>query len=264
MGMVDLFSIWKATKRFCSAHATEILIGGGIVGYAAYGVAMANAGAKTGVVISSKSKELERPLTRREKIELAWKFYVIPAIIYGASTGAIIGSSVLNRREKLTLIGAAAASESAYTALKDKLPDVVGPKKAEKVITETAQERAANRMPTSDDQIYLTGRGNSLMFELYTGIWFRSNTEELLRAQNVTNDKINREDYASLNDYHCEVGVEHSTVGDIMGWNKNYEGLVEVTWVGSSVPYVNGDGTEEPYLIVKFEPEPTMNFDMFS
>lgn len=246
--------------RFFQNHSNGFLTGTGIMLTGAaiitYGEARLNAVKH----LEEKVKEVERPLSREEKIKETWKYYIIPTSLFAGSIGCHIACRVLENKKQAGLIAVATGAETAYTALRDQVKEL-GPRKGEQVQEKALQEIANGNLPKSGDVIVSDKRGGTtLMFSAYDGRWFRSSTEELLRAQNVVNDMILKSTFpVPHNEYWYEMGLNGSTIGELTAWDP-VDGKISVSWVGSDIPYSTPEG-DEPYLIVRFDPEPIFTYD---
>lgn len=243
-----------------SAHGTAILTGTSISLGILFGLSMGKACVNATRNYESKMKDREEPMSKEEIIKDNWKFFIVPASLGAAAAGCCIGANVINHRKQVALMGLATGAETAYTSLKDKLPEMVGPRKGEKVMDAAKQDIASKNLPKCDTDIEQAKKGDVLIFDSFTGRWFRSDTDELLRAQNVINEFINANDYMVLNEYYEELGLEPCRIGEMMGWHISFEGNMHVGWIGGITPRIRPDGTEEPYLILKYEPEPSLKF----
>ena len=60
-----------------------------------------------------------------------------------------------------------------------------------------------------------------------TGRYFRSSKESIREAVNDLNDQLNNGDYAPLNVLYYCINLEETKIGDYLGWNRSYDGLLD-------------------------------------
>lgn len=80
-----------------------------------------------------------------------------------------------------------------------------------------AESRVTNTPPGT----IIAGSGTVLCCELYTGRYFQSDMQALAKAVNEINAKLNRHDYATLDDFYYEVGLEFTKVSGHTGWDSS-------------------------------------------
>lgn len=242
-------------------HSGAILTGTGLVLNIAGAVWLGKACVDANKALEAKVKKVERPLTREEKFKMTYKYFIIPGGLLIMGAGCHIFCRVLDSKKQAGLVAVATASETAYSALKGQVKQL-GPRKGEQIENQALQNIAQNDLPKGGDVIVSTGKGDTLMYDKFSGRWFRSSTDELLRAQNVINEYLLSGDPVASNEFWQELGLNSgdSDIGNLMGWHMDSDGLINVGWVGSAIPYDNGEN-EEPYLIIKFDPEPQLSFD---
>lgn len=146
---------------------------------------------------------------------------VIPPIVTGATAIACcIGSNSVNLRRQAVLSAAYNVAQSTLAEYKDKLPEIVGKGKAEKVMDAIAEDHV-RKNPPSDNQIIITGDGECLCYDDYSGRYFKSNPEKIREAVNDVNAELMSYMYVSLNDFYRKIGLATIKLGDDLGWNIN-------------------------------------------
>lgn len=146
---------------------------------------------------------------------------VIPPIVTGATAIACcIGSNSVNLRRQAVLSAAYNVAQSTLAEYKDKLPEIVGKGKAEKVMDAIAEDHV-RKNPPSDNQIIITGDGECLCYDDYSGRYFKSNPEKIREAVNDVNAELMNYMYVSLNDFYRKIGLATIKLGDDLGWNIN-------------------------------------------
>lgn len=158
------------------------------------------------------------PFTFRDKVGRVWKCY-IPAVGTGAFTiFCIIFANRIGMRRAAAVAAAYSISEKAFGEYKDKVVEKFGDNQEQKVRDELAQDRV-NRNPLNEREIIITGDGEVLCYEAFTGRYFKSSMEEIKRAQNDINAEIIHNSYASLSDFYNALGIGKTSCSDEVGWN---------------------------------------------
>ncbi len=196
----------------------------------------------------------EVTLTKKEIVKAALPVFA-PALIMGALTiMCIFGGLNISMRRQAALTAAYNISESAIKNYEKALPEVVGEEKAAQVKEKVAQ----NQMLTAkkdESLVEVTGTGNQLCFDTFTGRYFRSTAAHVQKIVNDLNEEINRFGYVCLNDFYSGVGLRNTEVGDMLGWGT--EGLIDVGY-SSQLTEDN-----EPVLAISFLRRPITDYDKF-
>lgn len=195
------------------------------------------------------------PFTTREKIEVIWKLY-IPALGVGVGTiTCIILANRIGTRRAAAMAAAYTITEKAFTEYREKVVEHMGKQKEQKVRDEIAQEHTNRAMEKSP--VIITGTGESLCLDKWTGRMWPSTMETLKKAQNDLNYQILNEGFASLNEFYSKVGLDHIPTGEEVGWNSD-KGLMELSF--STTIAQDRDGAEKPCLVMEFYVEPLRGF----
>lgn len=193
-------------------------------------------------------------LTKKEIVKAALPSFA-PAIIMGALTiMCIIGGLNISMRRHAALTAAYNISESAIKNYEKALPEVVGEEKAAQVKEKVAQNQVLTAKK-DESLVEVTGTGNQLCFDTFTGRYFRSTAAHVQKIVNDLNEEINRFGYVCLNDFYSGVGLRSTEVGDMLGWGT--EGLIDVGY-SSQLTEDN-----EPVLAISFLRRPITDYDKF-
>ena len=148
-----------------------------------------------------------------------------PAIASGVATCALIAATEgLGLKE----IGALSAVAGYTIRNKDKLErkykEAIGetPKETLKKIKEDALKESAAEEFAKHPSIELTGNGDLLCFEGYSGRWFRSSSEAVEKAVRNLNKRFKDGEYLSFNDFYEELGITATHFGASRGWVPDY------------------------------------------
>lgn len=68
--------------------------------------------------------------------------------------------------------------------------------------------------------------------DLTFNTYFESDIESVKKAINEINYRLSTqgEEYVSVNDFYDELGIEHISIGESLGWNIGRDGLIDVYW----------------------------------
>lgn len=159
-------------------------------------------------------------LNNKEKIKLVWMLY-IPAASTGVVTVvSIIASNRIGMRRAAAVAAAYSISEKAFVEYKEKVLEKFGENKERDVRDDLARDRV-NENPVSSTQVIITGGGDVLCYDAFTGRYFKSDMETLKKAQNDLNHKLLNDYYASLSDFYDLVGLPPTSYSDEVGWNSD-------------------------------------------
>lgn len=155
------------------------------------------------------------------KIKSAYPYY-IPAAVCGAGTvAAIVANSYLNYKEIAAISATAAYAFKNRKILGDKIREIVPEKELKKVKEALALKTAREDPPFNLECVELTGNGDLLCIEGYSGRWFRSSEEAVAKAEEQFNELFNTNEYVSLNDFYRLLGIEETHFGYQFGWAKS-------------------------------------------
>lgn len=155
-----------------------------------------------------------------ERTKLVWKFY-IPAGISATSTiVCIIGANRIEANKTIAAQTALSVTQQLYSDYREHVVEELGERKEQSIRDKIAERKVKLGPPPSTD-ILMTGPGNVLCCELFTGRYFASDMETLRKAQNDLNAKMLAHDYISLYDFYYSVGLAPTTVSAQLGWKSN-------------------------------------------
>ena len=172
-----------------------------------------------------------RERTFKEKAQLTWRIWAAPVFMGGATISCIIGANTIHTRRNIALATAYAMSEEAAKEFKDKVIDTVGERKVNKIENEITQDKL-NKHPLPDEEnISYTGLGEQLMFDEWTGRYFRASQQEVEKRVNMLNKQMNIDQRGrTVNDFYELLNMSAVPVGDDFGWHYNLDcGEADVT-----------------------------------
>lgn len=255
--MSKKLSILTDVKRFVSARSPEILTGIGIAGMVTTTVLAVKATPKAMSLIEDKKNEdWVDELSPLDMVKIAWKPYIPAIITCVVSTTCIIGASSVNAKRNAALATAYKLSETALSEYREKVIETIGEKKEQIVRDKVAEERI-KKNPVSKNEVIVTGNGKTLCFDPVSGRYFMSSIDVIKRAENELNKQMLHDisGYVSLNDFYDELGLDHTSVGDDLGWNTDQ--LIDICFSSQ----LNDNG--EPSVVLDFLVAPKYGYDKF-
>lgn len=156
-------------------------------------------------------------MSNKEQARRVWKLYV-PAGAAGAATiVCLAGVKRVDGKKTLAAQAALAVSQRAYESYREEVVQELGERKDQALLAKVAEKRVGEN-PPSTLVITATEDGKVLCFESFSGRYFKSSHAELIRAVNVVNARLLRDDYATLDDFYYEIGLEYTQTSGQTGW----------------------------------------------
>ena len=258
MGKTNLATIVASTRQFVSKRSPEILTGIGIAGMISTTVLAVKATPKAMELIEEKKREewLDK-LSPVEMVKVAWKPYIPAIVTCVTSTACLIGASSVSAKRNAALATAYKLSETALTEYREKVIETIGEKKERTVRDQVAEERV-KKNPVSKNEVIITGNGKTLCFDPISGRYFMCSIETIKRAENTLNKQMLHDisGYVSLNEFYDEIGLDHTSVGDDLGWNTDQ--IIDIDFSSQ----LNDNG--EPSVVLDYLVAPKYDFYKFS
>lgn len=215
--------IAKVLKKI-SDEAPTILTGTAVGGVVASLITMRNSALKADKIIKEHQAKQKEKLKLKEKILLTWKTYIPTAISAGLTIAAIISSNVINKKRLSALSILCSSAEAALSQYQNKVEQLIGKNKAQKVKDEIAQDIVdASDITENDDEesIQEVGQGTTWCLDKLTGRKFKSSAEHIRRAQNDANMALLGGGQISLNEFYDYLGLDNCSLGDIVGFDES-------------------------------------------
>lgn len=254
----NLANLMSNTRQFVSKRSPEILTGIGIAGMITTTVLAVRATPKALQLIEEKKNEdWVDDLSPLEVVKAAWKPYVPAAVTGIASVACLIGASSVNAKRNAALATAYKLSETALTEYREKVIETIGEKKEKTVRDKVAEERV-KKNPVSKSEVIVTNNGTTLCFDPISARYFKSSIDKIKRAENELNKQMLHDisGYVSLNEFYDELGLDHTSVGDDLGWN--VDRLIDISFSSQ----LNDNG--EPSVVLDYLVAPKYDFYKFS
>lgn len=243
-------------KIFFKRNSSTILTCIGAVGVVGTSVMAVKATPKAAVLLEEAEKEKGERLTKLEAVRVAGPVY-IPSIIMGASTIAcIFGANALNKRSQAALMSAYALMDNSYKEYKNKVAELYGEDSNSKVREGIAKDNY-------DEHIIEASSNKELFYDYYSGRYFESTIEDVQRAEYRINRNLVMRDYAYLNEFYEELGLDTIESGWDLGWSPgmNLDHYWQ-SWVDFTHEKVTMDDGLECHIIT-IQQEPMLNFADF-
>lgn len=220
---MDLSKLIRQAEKFTVDNSPSILTALGVTGTLTTAYLTGKASFKSADVINKEQfkinlHELHRhDLTFKEKVRLVWTYYIPPTVAGAGTVAAVICANRISSKRAAAMAAAYSISEKAYAEYKEKVVEKLGAKKEQTARDEIAQQRV-DANPVGKNEVIITGGGEVLCYDLYTGRYFFSDMESLRRAENEVNLYVLHNDYATLNDFYRYIGLPNTKAGEEVGW----------------------------------------------
>lgn len=246
----------QRSKMFVNRNASTILTVVGGVGVVATSIMAVKATPKAMQLLQEVKEEKGEELTKFDIVKKAGPAY-IPAMITGAATIAcIFGANVLNKKQQAALMSAYALLEQSYKEYKNKVVDLYG----EEVHTKIKDEIAKDKYKENDISVT---EDKKLFYDDFSGRYFESTDAIVQQAEYRINRHLVQRDYAYLNEFYEELGIEPIDGGWDLGWSPgSNEYTAWQSWLDFNHHKVTMDDGLE-CTIVSFYIEPTLEFCNF-
>ena len=258
MGKTNLATIAKDVRKFASKRSPEILTGIGIAGMITTTILAVRATPKALELIEEqKEEESVDELSSFEVVKVAWKPYIPAMVTCVVSTACLIGASSVNTKRNAALATAYKLSETALTEYREKVIETIGEKK-ERIVRDKVAEERVKKNPVSKNEVIVTGNGKTLCFDPISGRYFMCSIETIKKAENTLNKQMLHDisGYVSLNEFYDELGLDHTSVGNDLGWNTNQ--LIDIDFSSQ----LNDNG--EPSVVLDYLVAPKCDYYNFS
>lgn len=246
-------------RPFIKKNAPTILACIGAAGVVATTIMAVKETPKALSLLENAKEEKGEALTKWEKIKIAGPIY-IPSMITGAATIAcIFGSNVISKRQQAALTTAYALLDNSYKEYKKKVDEVYGAETGKHIREEIAKDKYTS------DSISLDNN-KELFYDFYSGRYFESTNETVMRAQYETNRALIVNNAVSLNEYYEILGLKRKAEYELVGWSCNQiEEMYNHPWIDfdheETIIDEESDYSEGlKCTIIYFPIEPAMNY----
>lgn len=244
------------SRKFLNKNASTILTCIGGAGVVVTAVMAVKATPKATRLLEAAKEKKGEDLTVLETIEIAGMTYA-PTVVTGMATIAcIFGANVLNKRQQAALTSAYALLNSSYRDYKKKVEELYGEAADIRVREELAKDKY-------EEEHFEVEDGKQLFYDDYSGRYFESTMETVLRAEYKINKKISMWGGADLNEFYEHLDVPKVDYGNYIGWSSG--SLMETKWTQwldfQHEKVVMDDGLE--CCIITISDEPMFDYEYY-
>ena len=256
MNKPNLGRLFKTVKLKATEHSPEILMGIGIAGMFTTTILAVRATPKVLTLIQEAEDEKQEELTKLEIVKASWKPYIPAVVTCGLSTACLISSGTVNSRRNAALATAYKISETALTEYREKVVETIGEKK-EKTVRDAVAKKQIEKNPITKNEVIVTDRGSTLCYDPLSARYFKTDIDRIKRAENNLNKQMLHDisGYASLNEFYDELGLEHTSIGEELGWNAY--NLIDISLSSQLTE------NDEPALVIDFIQPPKYGYSHF-
>lgn len=249
--------MFSKIRPFLDKNSTSILTGLIVTGIGATIFLSVRPTAKALQLIADENYERgpnrEWQLTKFEVIKLVYPLYVPAAVMGGLTIAGVIFLNNIHTRRNAALATVYAISEAALKEYQDKVIETIGKKKEQKIRDDIYADKLLEN-PLSKNIIIMTGKGETLCYDNFSGRYFKSDIETIRSVRNDLNDILSLDNFISLNDLYYALGLPNTRGGQELGWNMS-GGKIVFTY--SSHLAENG----VPCLVLDYDISPKFDYD---
>lgn len=174
-----------------------------------------------------------------------WKEFIPAASATALAVAAAIAANKIGSGRTAAVATAFMTTERAFSEYRDRVVQTMGDKPERAMRNELSAERIAK---TPGYNLIVVSGNESVCYDEYSGRYFRSTYEAIMKAQNEINYQINNFFYASLSDFYNKIGVPTTDSSDIVGWNadKQLEIRIDAIMSPESKPVLSIDFSVQP------------------
>lgn len=251
-------NLLQKSKLYLKRNSSTILTCVGAIGVVGTAVMTAKATPKALMLLEEAEKEKGEKLSKVEVVKVAGPVY-IPAALVGASTIAcVFGANILNKRKQAALMSAYALLENSYKEYKDKVKEMLGEETEKDILDEVVKDKLKEEDISEEDD------GLELFFDEFSGRYFRTTKDKVRQAEYSINRTLVMRDYAYLNEFYEELGLEEIESGYELGWSVGSNlACYWQPWIDFSNEKITTDDGLECTIIRMWE-EPVLDFTDYS
>lgn len=184
-------------------------------------------------------------LSNFDIMKLVWPCYM-PSLVMGTLTiSCIVSANSINLKRNAALASVYSIADASFKEYQAKVVETIGEKKEQVVKDEIAKDRITAN-PVGFNNVIVTGNGNVLCYDAFSGRYFQSDVENIRQIQNEMNSRLLDATWMSLNDLYYELGLDNITMGDELGWDID-QGMISMNFSSQ----LTADNT--PCLVMAFD-----------
>lgn len=233
---MKLGQIVEKGVKFYDSHQREIMLGAAIAGTVVTAVLSWRAGIKVDKILSEQKEKLEgneKEMTSegadeaqiedmRKEVTVETIKRVAPAValpvLAGTSTVIAIACGYKAASTQIaTLSTLYSLSDKALSDHMEKTKELFGEKKVQEITDAVKADKVKNN-PPGKNEVIITGKGETLCYDDYSGRYFKSDAETIRKAVNDINAQLRDDMYVSLNEFYALIGLSNVKLGDDIGF----------------------------------------------
>lgn len=199
-------------QTFIKRNASTILSALGVAGVIATTVTAVKATPKAMEFVKKAEEEKGERLSKWEKVNVAGVAYIPTALVGTATVACILGANLVSRRQQATLMSAYALLDRSYKDYKNKTNELYGDGACKQIREGIAKDKYTDDESSGDD-------GKELFYDFYSGRYFESTKEHVMRAQYEVNRSLFVNYAVGLNEYYDLLGLEEKPEYEMLGWS---------------------------------------------
>lgn len=250
--------ILKTAEKFVTENSPGILTGLGVAGSVTAAFLTGRAAYLVGMDASTQYHEAvkeneplpEHLLETKHIVKTYWKSFIPAAVVSAVTITAIVAGNQIGSRRTAAITAAFKLSEQLSEEYKDRVVRTLGLQKEEKMRSEAAADKM-NANPPPAGMIIVAGSDVLFLDEL-SGRYFHNTVENVRKAVNDINHKVNNYFHASLTEFYELIGLEGTKFSNAIGWNTDE--LLEVQFTATI-----HEG--KPAILLGFNHEPIAGYD---
>lgn len=243
--------------RTLTKHSPTILTGLGVAGFISTVVMAVKATPKAMEILERERNfrydeygtAYDVPINLADTIQLTWKVYTPSTLMGLVSIGCVIGATSINNRRTAALSSLFAVAESTLKEYQAKVVETIGENKEKKIRADIAADEL-KKNPLESKAIIVSGLGDTLCYDAYTGRYFKGDVETIKKTINEFNHRLLKEMQLPINDLYYELGLDSVESGRDIGWDVD-KGLLEID---ISAKLASGN---VPCVVLTFTNKPT-------
>lgn len=257
---MSLHAIIAKTEKLVSDNSPLILTGIGAAGVLTTAYLTGRATIRAYQIVQDNTPYSDEPggvrkyyyetHDKKNLVKLTWKVYIPPLSVAAVTMTAIVLANRIGTRRAAALAVAYTAAEQGFQEYRSKVVEQIGKKKEQDIRDQVAQDQVTRAGIHSN--MVIIGTGDCIFVDARTMRPFMSTMQDVKKAMNDINYKINGSVYASVNDWYDKIGLPRVPDGDDFGWSNHLLDLDISTTITDD---------EKPAFLLKFTVEPIRNYD---
>lgn len=156
--------------------------------------------------------------TAKEVVSMTWKYCVPPILMASLTIGAIVMSHNISHKRQVALAGLYSISQDALKEYEEKVIKTVGKRKSEEA-HESVIEDLLSQHPVDRSNVIVTGHGDTLCYDCWSGRYFRSNIQKVKQAMNEFNQSLLYDSCKPINELYELMDLDPIGGGEEVGWS---------------------------------------------